>query len=286
MSDNLDRSLDEILEDKKPSNRNRRGAGGGNRPYKRQDRDRQDSYPRDGVRKTIVMHPLPVADANRSPIRQGAKIRVENIHYELTESELEDLFRKIGPVSRFNLCYDRAGRSEGVAFVTYQYRDDAMTAIQEYDGANANGQPIRLTLLPSDSGRRSRNPFDTAVMPSRPLAERITAPGDRDRSLSPIRRLEEEAARKGIDRYIPGRSNNRSRSPMRQRRGGGRRPGARRDAPRDQEGRGGQRSNARTKKTQEELDAEMEDYFTGGQAAQPAATATNTEPHDDIDMIE
>lgn len=46
-------------------------------------------------------------------------------------------------MAKFNLCYDRAGRSEGVAFVTYQYRDDATTAIQEFDGANANGKGSR-----------------------------------------------------------------------------------------------------------------------------------------------
>lgn len=84
---------------------------------------------------------------------------------------------------------------------------------------------------------------------------------------------------------------------MPRRRGVGRRPGGRRDAPRDQEsGRGG-RSNPRGKKTQEELDAEMEDYF-GGNAAQPSEPANNTAAAsatapaaaaahvDDIDMIE
>lgn len=328
MSDKLDRSLDELLDERKSTNRGRRGGGGNggggnnsgggsNRPNRRQDRDRQDSYPRDGVRKSYSrdeprnidsewVHDkyedqerrnAPAPRRRREPAGtsssdvQGTRLRVENIHYELTEKELEELFKKIGPVAKFNLCYDRAGRSEGVAFVTYQHRDDATTAIQEFDGANANGQPIRLTLLPGDGNRRNRNPFDTAVMPSRSLADRITAPDDRDRSLSPVRRLEEEAARKGIDRYIPGGSNNRSRSPIRQRRAGGRRPGARRDnprdSPRDQEGRGGQRSGTRTRKTQEELDAEMDDYFTGGQAAQPAAAAApNDEHHDDIDMIE
>ena len=42
-------------------------------------------------------------------------------------------------MAKFNLCYDRAGRSEGVAFVTYENREDAQMAIREFDGANANG---------------------------------------------------------------------------------------------------------------------------------------------------
>lgn len=35
--------------------------------------------------------------------------------------------------------YDRAGRSEGVAFVTYESHQDAKNAIREFDGANAAG---------------------------------------------------------------------------------------------------------------------------------------------------
>lgn len=80
------------------------------------------------------------------------------------------------------------------------------------------------------------------------------------------------------------------------RRRGGRRPGGRRDTPREQDsGRGG-RGNPRGKKTQEELDAEMEDYFGGNpqpsestnnisatSAAVPGAAAAIA---DDIDMIE
>lgn len=151
------------------------------------------------------------------------------------------------------------------------------------------GQPIRLTLLPGNS---SRNPFDTAVMPSRPLADRISAPTGRSRSFSPRRRVDEDdAARKGIDRYIPG-GGSRSRSPMPHRRGG-RRPGVRREAnTRDEQSNRGVRGNARPKKTQEELDAEMEDYFGGGGAPAPVAEPETTNGNalaagnDDIDMIE
>lgn len=37
------------------------------------------------------------------------------------------------------LTYDRAGRSDGVAYVTYEDAQDAKRAIREYDGANAKG---------------------------------------------------------------------------------------------------------------------------------------------------
>ncbi|GAO13829.1 hypothetical protein UVI_02004500 [Ustilaginoidea virens] len=220
---------------------------------------------------------------------RGSKLRVENIHYDLTEEDLDELFSRIGRVSKLNLRYDRAGRSEGTAYVTYDRKEDAEEAVRQFNGANANGQPIRLTML------ASRNPFDTAVMPGRPLADRVSAPGGRARSSSPRRRFDEEdAARKGIDRYIPGRH---SRSPVPRRRGaGGRRPGARREGNQQESSRGGGgRANPRAKKTQEELDAEMADYFGGGEKDSGStinaptngdAPAVPAASNDDIDMIE
>lgn len=145
-------------------------------------------------------------------------------------------------------------------------------------------------------------------MPGRPLSERISAPGNRARSHSPSGRYtQEDAARKGIDRYIPGEDGRSRTPPPPRRRGGGggatggRRPGARRERGEQEEGQGGRggRGNPRTKKTQEELDAEMEDYFGGGGASNaaggdaPVPAAQNGQEAqapvanaEDIDMIE
>ncbi|QPH01651.1 hypothetical protein C2857_005854 [Epichloe festucae Fl1] len=307
----MDRGLDEIIADKRSNGRPNRSGG---RDTRRRDRN---DYPRDGVRKSTrdesrnldsewVHDRYDESDSRRAPAprrrRQspssetGSKIRIDNIHYDLTEADLDELFSRIGTVTKLNLRYDRAGRSEGTAYVTYERKEDAEDAIRQFDGANANGQPIRLTFLPS------RNPFDTAIMPGRPLSERISNPDSRaPRSTSPRRRGgDDDVARKGIDRYVPGEQ---SRSPMPRRRGGrgeGRRPGARREENAQESGRGGRggaRSNPRAKKTQEELDAEMADYFGGGSndappaaeapvnGAVPAADAPAA-GNDDIDMIE
>lgn len=166
------------------------------------------------------------------------------------------------------------------------------------------GQPIHLTLMPSGPGPQRRNPFDNAVAPGRPLAERITVPANRSRSFSPGRRDggEDGGSRRRDDRYRPSGS----RSPMpRGPREAGRRPGGRRDGG----GRGGERGGAarggegggarggrdgRPKKTQEELDAEMDSYFNsnGDRAAPAPETNGGTNGgysgpvEDDIDMIE
>jgi THO complex subunit 4 len=123
------------------------------------------------------------------------------------------------------------------------------------------------------------------------LFERITP--IRSRSDSPVRHSDVSGPPPGnVDRYVPGRGS-RSRSPRP--RGGrgrdGRRPGVRRERG-DRNpggGRGGDRisKDGRPRKTQEELDAEMEDYWgakdnetVGAGDAVPAAK------EDDIDMIE
>ncbi|KAI1276208.1 hypothetical protein F5Y07DRAFT_367543 [Xylaria sp. FL0933] len=296
----MDRSLDEIVAEsqarKRGSRPRRGGGGGGGGAGGRQPRER-DSYPRDGVRKSTrddrrgvdsdwvhdKFEGFHSRDHGRNSRRRrspepaqdgrGTKIKVENLHYDLSESDLEGLFSKIGPITKLELLYDRAGRSEGVAFVTYESREDALDAIHEFNGANAKGQPIRLTIQASAP---RRNPFDTA---SRPLAERITRP----RSLSPNDR--------GIDRYVP-EGGRRSHSPRPRRRG--RRAGVRRENGGENTGRSAGR-DGRPKKTQEELDAEMEDYFEnrGGNASGQAATTSGAnegqaqaQAIDDIDMIE
>ncbi|KAK4145488.1 uncharacterized protein C8A04DRAFT_35757 [Dichotomopilus funicola] len=351
----LDRSLDDILGDRKQNNsRGPRGGGNGRR------RDNRSDYPRDGGRKSFrddaprnldsewVHDRYEDYGSRRSSHRRrspepasdtrASKLRVDNIHYELTQDDLEGLFSRIGPLISLEIKYDRAGRSEGTAFVTYEHPRDATQAIREFDGANAAGQPIRLTLLPSGPSRRAgdrSNPFDSgstgvSAGAGRPLAERITVPGQgRSRSLSPRRgdrESDEEAARRGVDRYRPrggggggGRESgrlSRSRSPYagggggRRRDNGGRRQGGgRRDGGGggggggrgrgERGGGGGERGErgggARPKKTQEELDAEMEDYFAGGskqagagegEAAAAVAQAPQQDLGEDIDMIQ
>lgn len=212
------------------------------------------------------------------------------------------------------LLYDRQDRSEGIAYVTYFDTRDARTAIREYDGANAHGQPIRLTMMPSaPSASRARNSFDTTEPPRRSLFDRISGPDvrrRRARSASPIRHSDvTRPAPEGIDRYVPGQRGRRS--PVRRRgtpREGGRRPGARREPRPKKDDEGHAMVQGRPRKTQEELDAEMADYWGGGNGEQTILQSqdraapiiedddatngaaevmgTTTAADDDIDMIE
>lgn len=239
----------------------------------------------------------PIRDQDRERQLPPAKIRVDNLHYDLTEDDIYELFTRIANVKDVRLQFDRAGRSEGTAFVTYENISDARAAVKEFDGANAKGQPIRLTILPLPprSAPRKENPFDRAENP-RSLFDRIEAPGGRGRrrSESPVdgdRDYSRNSSRRdvrgpqrdrrsdttrpppeNIDRYIPGQGGR-----------GGRRPGERRERPpRD----GAPRSGARPKKTAAELDAEMDDYWGGDAKTENNQPAQNAPADGDIDMVE
>lgn len=209
----------------------------------------------------------------------------------------QDLFTRIGPVTDLSLVYDRAGRSEGVAFITYSRLKDAHESVREFDGANAKGQPIRLSLV---QGRRERQPagtlFDRVERPISPASDTESADGRRRRRGGGAGRARRSDVSKPapdhIDRYVPGQ-----RSPTR--RSGGRRAGGRES--RRGEGGGRRTVGGRPRKTQEELDQEMEDYWGGNnggpetaeaqpqEAVQPVeapAAAAPAHADDDIDMIE
>ena len=146
-----------------------------------------------------------------------------------------------------------------------------------------------MISIPSGPSAGRRNPFDNAVTP-RSLADRITlAPGAaRSRSFSPIRHSDVSGPTpSNVDRYVPGKGS-RSRSPLPRRRDG-RRPGARRERGERGAGArgGGERiaKDGRPKKTQEELDAEMEDYW-GSKENGNEAPAETAAPTDDVEMVE
>jgi THO complex subunit 4 len=225
-------------------------------------------------------------------------------------------------VRTVSLIYDRQDRSTGVAYVVYPDARDARAAIEQFDGANANGQPIALALVPPPRTARSLfERVDGAERRRRAAAGGTTTDEDEDA-------YEEGRGRRShvrgpppenIDRYVPGMDDTDGDGPSgrggRGRRGAGREGGrganggGRRGSPRRENGgarrpgqrRGGagggreERADAeghpivqgRRRKTAEELDAEMADYWGGAAAAAAEnvpADAPDVAPVDDVDM--
>ncbi|KAK7095298.1 eukaryotic translation initiation factor 3 subunit G-A-like [Littorina saxatilis] len=66
---------------------------------------------------------------------EAATIRVTNLSEDTRESDLQELFRPFGPISRIYLAKDKVtGQSKGFAFINFHRREDASRAIAGVSG--------------------------------------------------------------------------------------------------------------------------------------------------------
>jgi RNA recognition motif-containing protein len=70
-------------------------------------------------------------------------IYVGNLDYEVSKSDLEQVFEEYGTVSSTNIIIDKfSGRSKGFGFVTMENNDEASKAIKELNGAKYENREI------------------------------------------------------------------------------------------------------------------------------------------------
>ncbi|XP_037571581.1 uncharacterized protein LOC119453598 isoform X3 [Dermacentor silvarum] len=84
--------------------------------------------------------------ARRSPADPlpGCSVLVANLHPQVTESDIRDLFQDIGPM------HDARMVAVGTALATFHRQSDAMKAFKAYNGRMLDGQPMNLTVLTLD----------------------------------------------------------------------------------------------------------------------------------------
>ena len=72
-------------------------------------------------------------------------IYVGNLPYDVSDSDLQQLFEKYGTVASARVVMDRAtGRAKGFGFVEMNDRAEAEKAIAGTNGADMNGRPLRV----------------------------------------------------------------------------------------------------------------------------------------------
>ena len=83
---------------------------------------------------------------------------VGNMSFQITESELNELFKPFGQVTRVNLVKDReTGRARGFAFVEMPNDDEAAKAIAGLDGKTIGGRNLKVNeARPKDATPRPR----------------------------------------------------------------------------------------------------------------------------------
>ncbi len=76
----------------------------------------------------------------------GRKLYVGNLGFDVTSQELQDAFAGVGACESVALITDRAtGRSRGFAFVEMASNGEAQKAIQQLDGKDIQGRPVKVS---------------------------------------------------------------------------------------------------------------------------------------------
>jgi RNA recognition motif-containing protein len=89
----------------------------------------------------------------------GSRLYVGNLSFDCTETELREFFEEQGrPVREVHVVMDReTGRSRGFAFVEMETPADARATIEEVDGRELMGRPLRVNVA-RERGRRPDRP--------------------------------------------------------------------------------------------------------------------------------
>ncbi|RUS14515.1 hypothetical protein BC937DRAFT_93700 [Endogone sp. FLAS-F59071] len=102
--------------------------------------DRRDHHARAG---DVLSRLGTAARSDRSPLANN-KLLVENLFYEVTQNDVQELFEQMGPVRKAYLHFDRSGRSTGIAEITFENPADAERALKKYNNVELDGQPMRI----------------------------------------------------------------------------------------------------------------------------------------------
>jgi len=133
----------------------------------------------------------------RGSYADAGRILVSNLHHEVTRDDLVELFGRVATVCDVKMHYDRAGRSNGSANVSFARRRDALVAADRFHHVPLDGYPMQIEVVSvpprSPSGyaaervrspRESPRPYARAY-PPRPAPR--TSFADRRREQSPRR---------------------------------------------------------------------------------------------------
>ena len=79
-------------------------------------------------------------------IKEGLRIYVGGLHYEITEDQLRELMLPFGPLERVDLHREPSGSSKGFGFVHFLRADDAQKCIAQMDGFELAGRAMKVSV--------------------------------------------------------------------------------------------------------------------------------------------
>lgn len=104
-------------------------------------------------RATAGSAPAPIlfGGADKPPISTGVRVIVSNLDFGIAEEDLVEIFGRVGDLKSVALETNEAGRSTGIAELTYRRREGAVAAVSEYDLRVIDGRPVRVAIVEGDS---------------------------------------------------------------------------------------------------------------------------------------
>jgi cold-inducible RNA-binding protein len=86
------------------------------------------------------------------------KLYVGNLPYQIEESEMEKEFGAFGSVKSVKIIKDfDSGRSKGFGFVEMDSADEAQQCIENLDGKDFSGRPLRVNIAKERTDNRSNS---------------------------------------------------------------------------------------------------------------------------------
>ncbi|KAH8816329.1 putative mRNA export protein mlo3 [Xylogone sp. PMI_703] len=238
MSGKLDQSLDEILSTQRRSSNRGKASRRARRAPKAG--TTPATAPVGGIQKNAKAAKAAVKATPTGPTvaPNNSKIQVSNLPKDVNEAQIKEYFVKsVGPIKKVEISYGPGGVSRGIATISFVRPDGAAKAVDALNGLLVDGRPMKIDVI---LDARSA----AAIPPPKGLSERIVQPKGQVKA-----QPKSAAATKTVGTAAATRGK------------GGRR--------------GGRTRNARpAKKTAEELDSEMADYFNTGNTAENPGAAT------------
>lgn len=79
------------------------------------------------------------------------RVFIGGIHYNLSEDDIQLVFKPFGNLTEVRLEQDETGRSKGYGFLRYERSEDARTAVERMNGFQLAGRFIKVSLVTEQS---------------------------------------------------------------------------------------------------------------------------------------